>query len=76
MIDILLSKAKEMKIEYTDSTLQASLPLLKAQLKALVARDLWSISEYHELINPLNEIYQQGLRALKDEKLFENLQTK
>lgn len=76
MIDILLSKAQEMKIEYTDSTLQASMPLLQAQLKALVARDLWSISEYHELINPLNEIYQQGLRALKDEKLFENLQTR
>lgn len=75
MIDILLKKTKEAKIEYTDSDLQATLPLVKTQLKALIARDLWSVSEYFELINPMNEIYKQGLRALKDEKIFENIQT-
>ena len=68
-------KTEEAKIEYTDSDLQATLPLVKTQLKALIARDLWSISEYFELINPMNEIYKQGLRALKDEKIFENIQT-
>jgi carboxyl-terminal processing protease len=75
MIDILMKKTEEAKIEYTDSDLQATLPLVKTQLKALIARDLWSISEYFELINPMNEIYKQGLRALKDEKIFENIQT-
>lgn len=73
IIDLLLQKAKEAKIEYNDSTLQASMPMLKAQIKALIARDLWDMSEFYEIMNPYNEIYVQGLKALKDEKMFEEI---
>ena len=73
LLDILLDKAKEAKIEYTDSALQATMPLLSIQLKALVARDLFDMSEYFEIMNPTNEIYQRGLEALKDDKLFKNI---
>lgn len=73
MIDILLAKAKDAKVEYTDSMLQASLPMLKLQLKALVARDLWEMSEYCEVMNPSNEIFIKGLEAIKDEKMFQGL---
>lgn len=73
MIDMLLEKAKEAKVEYTDSLLEASLPMLKLQLKALVARDLWEMSEYTEIMNPSNEIFIKGLEAIKDEKLFEGI---
>ena len=76
MLDILIAKAKEEKIEYTDSAFQATLPMLCLQLKALVARDLWDMSEYYEIINPSNEIYQQGLQALKNEELFTNIQSR
>ena len=68
LIDIVLDKAKEAKIEYNDSTLALTIPTIKLQLKALLARDLWSMSEYFQIINPLNEIYRQGLEAIKDEK--------
>lgn len=68
MIDILLQSAKDAKVEYNDSTLQASLPLVKTQLKALLARDLWDMSEYYQIMNPVNEIYVKGLEALKEEK--------
>ena len=73
IIDLLLQKAKEAKIEYNDSTLQASMPMLKAQIKALIARDLWDMSEFYEIMNPYNEIFFQGLKALKDEKMFEEI---
>ncbi|MBR1520247.1 MAG: S41 family peptidase [Bacteroidaceae bacterium] len=73
MMDILIAKAKEEKIEYTDSAFQATLPLLKLQLKALVARDLWDMSEYHEIFNTSSEIYTQGLKALKNEELFQGI---
>lgn len=66
MIDILLARAKEAKVEYTDSDLQASLPLINTQLKALLARDLWDMSEYYQLMNPENHIYLRGLQALKE----------
>ena len=47
--------------------------MLKAQIKALIARDLWDMSEYYEIMNPYNEIYVQGLKAIKDEKMFEGI---
>ena len=75
MMDMLIAKAKEEKIEYTDSAFQATLPLLRVQMKALVARDLWDMSEYFEIINPTTEIYKQGLKAIKDEELFRNIRT-
>lgn len=68
LIDIVLEKAKEAKVVYNDSVLAASLPTIKLQLKALLARDLWDMSEYFQIINPLNEIYLKGLEAIKDEK--------
>ncbi len=67
MLDILLERAKEAKITYTDSIYQASLPMLRIQLKALLARDIWDMSEYYRIINPINEIYAKGLEVLKKE---------
>lgn len=76
LINIVLEKAKEAKVEYNDSTLSASLKTIKIQLKALLARDLWDMSEYFQIINPINEIYKNGLEALKDEKYKSILSTK
>ena len=75
MLDILFAKAKDENIEYTDSMLQATLPFLRIQLKALVARDLFSSSEYYEIMNPISEIYKQGVGAIKDEELFKDIKT-
>ena len=68
MMDLLLENAKAAKIEYTDSILQQSLPPIKSQLKALVARDLWDMSEYYQVINPMNAIYNKGVEAIKEEE--------
>ena len=76
MLDMLRSKAEEAKIVVTDSAFQASLPMLTLQLKAYIARDLFDMSEYVEIINSTSEIYQRGLEAIKDEKLFENIKSK
>ena len=73
LIDVLLKKAKEAKIEVSDSTLQAAKPMLTTQIKALIARDLWDMSEYFEIINETSEIYLQGLKALKDETVFKGI---
>lgn len=67
LIDLTLERAKEAKIQYTDSMLQATMPVLRIQLKALLARDLWDMNEYFQIINPSFEIYRQGLKAIKEE---------
>ena len=66
MIDILLERAKEAKIQYTDEMLQNTLPMVKVQLKALLARDLWDMSEYFQIINPTSEIYTAGMKAMEE----------
>ena len=43
-----------------------SLPLIRTQLKALLARDLWTISEYYQVMNTADRSVQQALRVLND----------
>ena len=76
IIDMMKKKVNEAKIEYNDSTLQAAKPLLLIQMKALIARDLWDMSEYFEIINQTNEVYMEGLKALKDDNAFIGIRTK
>ena len=42
-----------------------TIPTLRMQLKALVARDLWDMSEYYQIINEAEPIVQRGLAAIK-----------
>lgn len=65
LFSILLDRAKEAKIEYTDADVEASRKMLETQLKALLARDIWDMSEYYRIINPTNEIFKKGLETLK-----------
>ncbi len=65
VINILTSEAKTAKVEYTDSTLTATLPQLRIQLKALIARDLWDMNEYFQIFNPSRDIYRRAMMEVK-----------
>ncbi len=47
-----------------DEELAKTMPLLRMQLKALVARDLWDMSQYFEIINEENDIVKKGLEVI------------
>lgn len=64
--DDLKKQAEENKIEWNEEQYTLSLPLLSSQFKALLARDLWGMSEYFQIMNQRNEIYNKGLSILKD----------
>lgn len=49
-----------------------SLPLIKTQLKALIARDLWDMNEYFQVMNTTNESIGQALRVL-NEGIYEQI---
>lgn len=55
-------KAK-VKLKDEDERRQ-SVPMLKNQLKALVARDLWDMSEYFEIINESSRIVKKAIEVL------------
>ena len=52
---------------------KVSLPLLKAQVKALIARSLWSSSEYFQTINPTTEVYNKAIELLSSGEEYTNL---
>ncbi len=68
VVDLLLEEAKKAKIDVTDQALQATLPNLRVQLKALIARDLWDMSEYYQIINQINHIYKRGIEIIRKEQ--------
>lgn len=64
MLTQLVDLGNEAKIEFNEEEYQKSLPLLKIQLKALVARDLWDMNEYFRIINTTNESVTKALELL------------
>ena len=73
LMDMLLENAEKEKISYNDSILQQSLPLLKLQMKALLARDLWEMNEYYQITNEANNIYLKGVAVIKQEDYEDQL---
>lgn len=65
-VDDVLQAAEKDKIKpKDDNELKATLPQLRRQLKALVARDLWDMSEYFQVINETNPIVEKAVELMK-----------
>ena len=58
------SLADQEKIKFNEKQYQKSLPLIKTQLKALIARDLWDMNEYFQIMNTTNNSVLQALKVL------------
>ena len=65
MADLLALAGKE-KVEFDEAEYNRSLPLIKTQLKALIARDLWDMSEYFQVMNTTDRTVQQALKVLNE----------
>jgi carboxyl-terminal processing protease len=65
VISIVKKEAEKAKVEITDSALVETLPTLKVQLKALIARDLWDISQFYEIFNHTDETVMKGLEIIQ-----------
>ena len=56
--------AKDKIVPKDDADLEKTLPKLSMQLKALVARDLWDMSEYFAIINEESEIVRKAVEII------------
>ena len=60
LVDAIIAEGKKQKVEPKDAAeLKATLPYLRLQLKALIARDVWDMSEYFQIMNEQNKTIQQ-----------------
>lgn len=62
----MLSLAKEDKIEFNEGEYTKSKALIMLQIKALIARDLYEMSEYFQIINDDNPSFQKALQILTE----------
>jgi carboxyl-terminal processing protease len=52
---------------------QKSTPLIKLQIKALIARELWEANDYYKIINEENTILKKAIEIIKDTKEYNKL---
>lgn len=62
---LIADAAKEKVVPKDDDELKQTLPSLRLQLKALVARDLWDMSQYFDIFNESNHIVQKAIEVLQ-----------
>ena len=66
VVEEILTEAKKQGIEpKDDDELQRTLAYLRPQMKALVARDLWDMSEYYQIINEYNDIVMRAVQMIE-----------
>ncbi len=66
LIDEVIAEGKKQKIEPKDEAeLEKTLPYLSLQLKALIARDLWDMSEYFSVFNERSDIVKKALEIIQ-----------
>ena len=66
---ILNEEAEKRSVKPKDEEERAkTLPQLKLQLKALLARDLWDMSEYFQVMNQENEAVKKAVELLEEKR--------
>lgn len=66
MLDDLIALGKALGVEYKEDEYKTSLPLIRTQLKALLARDLWNMNEYFQVMNSMSETVRKGLELMEE----------
>ena len=65
LVNSIIEKAETDKLKpKDDEELNTTLPYLRTQLKALIARDLWDMNEYYKVFNETNDIIKKGIEVL------------
>lgn len=69
MLEELKVIGKSLGATYKEEEYRTALPLLKTQIKALIARDLWNMNEYFQVINALNGSVIKSVELLQKTKM-------
>ena len=66
VLDGIIEEGKKQKVEAKDDEeLKLTIAALKVQLKALVARDLWDMSQYFQIMNETNDVVMKAVELIK-----------
>ena len=62
----LIAEGEKEGVKFDEEEYKKSESLIKLQLKALIARDLWDMNEYYHTINVVNESVNKALELLNN----------
>lgn len=66
LMDEIIAEGRKQKVVPRDKAeLDRTVPYLKMQLKALVARDLWDMSQYYQIINESDDTVKKALEVIE-----------
>ncbi len=65
MMQQLIAEGEKAGIKFDEEQFRKSEALIRLQLKALIARDLWDMNEYYHIINVVNESVNKALELLE-----------
>jgi carboxyl-terminal processing protease len=67
LLNELIEAGVKKGVEKDSAGLARSEKLIRMQLKALIARDLWNYDAYWQVINEMNNFYVKALECIKDD---------
>ena len=73
IMEELLKMAGDEKIEFEEEEYNRSKPLIMLQIKALIARDLYDMAQYFQIINDDNPSYQKALQIINNKETYNRL---
>lgn len=73
LIEKLVTAGEKEKIVRNEEQLKISEPLMKLQIKALIARDLWNMNSYYRIIDTENESLQRAIELLNTNGAYEKI---
>lgn len=73
MMKDFLAMAADEKVEWNQEQYKLSETLIREQIKALIARNIWDMSAYWEIISKTDETVQKALELLRSDSFFSYL---
>ncbi|WP_339740387.1 S41 family peptidase [uncultured Sunxiuqinia sp.] len=73
LVDKMIVEADHEGIERDDESVAFARPIIKEQVRALVARDLFGQNEFYQIINEDNDVIKEALKVLKSTSEYKNL---
>jgi carboxyl-terminal processing protease len=68
-----IAEAEREKIPFVADEYEKSKPFMMIYLKAIIARDIWTVTEYFQVINEQNEIYNKAVDILRSKTIYDEL---
>ncbi len=73
MLKNLIKVGEKKEVEFNETEMNTSKEEIKLRIKAVIANNIWSTSEYFEIVNVLNLTYKKAIQILHDNEAYKKL---